>query len=114
MNYSEKYGSNVEEAVKYALQDLRLSRDEVEVEVLEEPSKGFLGLGSKLAKVRVTPKQVEEVKEEPVVEEAVEDIAALVKDEFGEKAEPLYPRIVKYFQIMESYHFVNFINKPEK
>lgn len=43
----------------------------------------------------------------------VEDIAALVKDEFGEKAEPLYPRIVKYFQIMESYHFVNFINKPE-
>ena len=41
----------------------------------------------------------------------VEDIAA---DEFGEKAEPLYPRIVKYFQIMESYHFVNFINKPEK
>lgn len=38
----------------------------------------------------------------------VEDIVALVKDEFGEKAEPLYPRIVKYFQIMESYHFVNF------
>ena len=46
--------------------------------------------------------------------EKQEDIAALVKDEFGEKAEPLYPRIVKYFQIMESYHFVNFINKPEK
>ena len=45
---------------------------------------------------------------------SLEDIAALVKDEFGEKAEPLYPRIVKYFQIMESYHFVNFINKPEK
>ena len=44
----------------------------------------------------------------------VAEIAALVKDEFGEKAEPLYPRIVKYFQIMESYHFVNFINKPEK
>ena len=79
MNYSEKYGSNVEEAVKYALQDLRLSRDEVEVEVLEEPSKGFLGLGSKLAKVRVTPKQVEEVKEAPVVEEAVEDIAASIE-----------------------------------
>ena len=44
----------------------------------------------------------------------VEDIAALVKGEFGEKAEPLYPRIIKYFQIMESYHFVNFINKPGK
>mgnify|MGYP000194078865 CR=1 FL=1 len=46
--------------------------------------------------------------------ETVEDIAALVKGEFGEKAEPLYPRIIKYFQIMESYHFVNFINKPGK
>ncbi len=44
----------------------------------------------------------------------VADLAALVKEEFGEKAEPLYPRIVKYFQIMESYHFINFINKPEK
>lgn len=44
----------------------------------------------------------------------VADIAALVKEQFGEKAEPLYPRIVKYFQIMESYHFVSFINKPGK
>ncbi|MDO4393001.1 MAG: RNA-binding cell elongation regulator Jag/EloR [Bacillota bacterium] len=73
MTYSEKYGVDVEEAVKYALQDLRLSRDEVEVEVLEEPSKGFLGLGSKLARVRVTPKKVEEIKEEPVIEEVVEE-----------------------------------------
>ena len=31
----------------------------------------------------------------------VEDIAALVKDEFGEKAEPLYPRIVKYFHKLQ-------------
>lgn len=44
----------------------------------------------------------------------VAEIAALVKEQFGEKAEPLYPRIVKYFQIMESYHFVDFINKPHK
>ena len=47
-------------------------------------------------------------------EKTVADIAALVKEEFGEKAEPLYPRIVKYFQIMESYNFIEFINKPEK
>ena len=44
----------------------------------------------------------------------VAEIAALVKEEFGEKAEPRYPRIGKYFQIMESYHFVDFINKPKK
>ena len=47
-------------------------------------------------------------------EKTVADIAALVKAEFGEKAEPLYPRIVKYFQIVESYNFIEFINKPEK
>mgnify|MGYP002802285968 CR=1 FL=1 len=39
-------------------------------------------------------------------EKTVADIAALVKEEFGEKAEPLYPRIVKYFQIVESYNFI--------
>ena len=44
----------------------------------------------------------------------VAEIAALVKEEFGEKAEPLYPRIVKYFQIVESYEFISFINMPRK
>ena len=31
-----------------------------------------------------------------------------VKEHFGEKAEPLYPRLAKFFQILESYGFVNF------
>ncbi|MDO4276719.1 MAG: PqqD family protein [Eubacteriales bacterium] len=44
----------------------------------------------------------------------VTELAALVKEQFGDAAEPLYPRIVKYFQILESYHFVKFINMPEK
>ncbi len=46
-------------------------------------------------------------------ERSVADIADLVKAEFGEKAEPLYPRIVKYFQIVESYHFISFANKSD-
>ena len=44
----------------------------------------------------------------------VADIAVLVKEQFGEAAEPLYPRIIKYFQIIESYHFIRFVNMPEK
>lgn len=64
MDYSEKWGVDVEEAVKLALIDLKLSRDEVEVIVLEEPSKGFFGIGSKLAKVRVEKKKPEEKVEE--------------------------------------------------
>lgn len=37
------------------------------------------------------------------------DIIALgekVKEQFGEKAEPLYERLAKYFQILDSYGFV--------
>lgn len=47
-------------------------------------------------------------------ERTVNDIAVMVKAQFGEKAEPLYPRIIKYFQIMESYHFIHFTNMPHK
>lgn len=47
-------------------------------------------------------------------ERTVAGIAALVKEEFGEEAEPLYPRIVKYFQIVESYSFIKFVNMPGK
>ena len=53
VEYSEKYGSDVDEAVRLALEELGLNEDQVMVTVLEEPAKGFLGLGSKLAKVRV-------------------------------------------------------------
>lgn len=56
MRTSEKWGVDVDAAVELALKELRLTRDEVNVEVLEESTKGFLGIGSKLAKVRVTPK----------------------------------------------------------
>ncbi len=40
----------------------------------------------------------------------VSDLARLQKDAFGEEVEPLYPRIVKYFQIVESYRFIEFKN----
>lgn len=76
MDYSEKWGTDIEEAVKLALIDLKLERDEVDVIVLEEPSKGFFGIGSKLAKVRVVPKK----KEEPVPEPEPE-IQETVKEE---------------------------------
>lgn len=53
MDFSEKWGTSVEEAVRLALEDLKLTQDEVTVTVLEEPYKGFFGIGQKLAKVRV-------------------------------------------------------------
>ena len=63
----ERWGNDVETAVKLALEELKVGADEVDVEVLEEPSRGFFGIGAKLAKVRVTKKAEPEIPE--VVEE---------------------------------------------
>ena len=34
------------------------------------------------------------------------ELGELVEKEFGERAYPLYERLAKYFQILDSYHFV--------
>ncbi|HBG23168.1 MAG: protein jag [Syntrophaceticus sp.] len=52
---------SVEEAVQSALKKLEAKREQVEVDILEEGSKGFLGfIGSKQAKVKVTLKETPE------------------------------------------------------
>lgn len=56
MKSVEKWGANVDDAVEQALKELKLEIDDVDIEILEESSSGFLGIGSKLAKVRITPK----------------------------------------------------------
>ena len=67
MDVSEKWGTDVDTAVNLALAELKLTIDEVDVTVLEEPSRGFFGIGSKLALVRVEKKKpVEKVKAEEV------------------------------------------------
>lgn len=44
-------------------------------------------------------------------ERTVAELADLLKERFGEEAEPLYPRVAKYMQIMESYHFITLSDK---
>lgn len=86
MDYSEKWGVDVEEAVKLALMDLKCSRDEVEVTVLEQPSKGFFGIGSKLAKVRVEKKKTEENEAaDDIYDEAVINAAKSVSESAAEQ-----------------------------
>ena len=43
-----------EEAIEKGLQELGLSEDDVQIEVLDEGSKGLFGLGSRLSRVRLT------------------------------------------------------------
>ncbi len=87
MNFSEKYGNDIDEAVELALKDLKVSKDEVDIEVLEEPSKGFLGLGSKLAKVRVTIKQAEESETYATAEEIYKETVAELSSDNNESEE---------------------------
>ncbi len=61
MRFAEKKAKTVDEAVNQALAELGASKDEVDIEIIEE-TKGLFGiLGSKEVKVRVTLREREEV-----------------------------------------------------
>lgn len=58
MKSIEMIGKNVEDALQKALKKLNLNRDKVEIEILDEGSKGLFNLiGSKPAKIRVKIKR---------------------------------------------------------
>ena len=69
MAFVEMSAKTVDEAVAKALKELNITADEAVVEVLEEGKKGFLGMFSKDAKVRVSTK-----------EKAVEEVAVEVEE----------------------------------
>ena len=54
MNSAEGAGRTVEEAIRSALRTLGAKREDVDLMVLDEGSRGVLGLGSREARVRVT------------------------------------------------------------
>ena len=55
----EKKAKSVDEAKAQVLEELGCTEDEIEIEVIEEGAKGFLGLGSKEAVISVTLKNPE-------------------------------------------------------
>ena len=56
---------NIDDAISKALGQFSVSREDIEVEVIKEPTKGFLGLiGSKDGIYKITVKQKEEVTKE--------------------------------------------------
>ena len=54
IKYIDMTGKTEDEAIRKALDQLGLDRDDVSVEVLERAKKGFFGIGASPAKVRVT------------------------------------------------------------
>lgn len=97
MNFSIQSAKTIDEAVEKALLELKATRDEVDIEVIEEPSGGFLGLiGGKDAIVKVKKKMdhkdiVESIlKDEEiqsvrtVLEEKAQEEAAMIEDDESE------------------------------
>ena len=84
MKVSEKWGTDVDTAVELALQELNASKEEVDIEVLEQPSRGFFGIGSKLALVRVSLNDKEEKNKQELAEE-VQEISTEDANIDGEK-----------------------------
>ncbi len=71
MSGKEYTARTIEEALERALNEMMLTRDDIEYEVVTQPSKGILGIGRRDAVVRVRKKVIEELK----------DIVADIKEE---------------------------------
>lgn len=88
MSTIETTGKTIEDAVRSGLVRLGRTQEEVTIEVLEEPKTGFLGFGSKPAKVRITEK--EGVLDVPSVEKEKEAQA-----EMAEAAQAAAPAVAE-------------------
>lgn len=84
MKNIEVAAKTVNEAIQKALAELNVTKDEVNIEVIEEGSKGFLNMfGVKPAKIKVTliEKKFNEVVEEKVIETKSTTFKEVKKDE---------------------------------
>ncbi|EOH91258.1 RNA-binding cell elongation regulator Jag/EloR [Enterococcus pallens] len=77
-------GATIDEAIKHGLDVLGLTKDDVEIDILDEGKKGFLGIGKKNAQVSMEPTVSEEINE--AVEEAVQEVVteAIVEEKAAE------------------------------
>lgn len=68
-------GPTIDEAIAQGLQALGLKKEEIEIEILTDAKKGFLGMGKKDARVSIEPTVAEEITEAVVdtVDELVEE-----------------------------------------
>ena len=87
MSGKEYTAKSVEEALEKALNEMFLTREDIDYEVVQQPYKGFLGFGQKDAVVRVSKKVIDEVKETAKIETVKEEKAEPAVVEKAEKTE---------------------------
>ena len=94
MSAKEYTAKSVEEALEKALNEMMLTREDIHYEIVQQPSKGFLGFGQKDAVVRVSKKDAAETKVEAVevkaeipVQEPTPVVEVVVDDTEEQEAE---------------------------
>ncbi|WP_347861810.1 Jag N-terminal domain-containing protein [Salimicrobium sp. PL1-032A] len=93
MNQWTATGSTVEEAVQSALSDLRTTEDKVDVDVLDEGKKGFLGFGAKPAIVKVTKKKDLEQETATYIQQVAAQMGLTVNVETKQKSRDIHADI---------------------
>ena len=102
------------EKVPRRKEGLRWSTDEKGVVTLEIENKGVANrIAQKLLKKpKISYVHLDEMGSFiwPIIdgEKNIIELGKAVDEHFGESAHPLYERLAKYFQILESYGFINF------
>ncbi|NLC67655.1 MAG: protein jag [Clostridiaceae bacterium] len=90
----EKMGRTVEEAISRALDELKVERSQVDVEVLDEGNKGIFGLiGTKTARVRVTLKETPGERVKKFLDEVFEKMNLNVQMVVEEDDKAVYVKI---------------------
>lgn len=114
---TEQIGKTIEEAIRKGLEELKVSRDDVKIEVLEEPSNGgVLGiLSAKLAKVRLTvdkkisDEQADRTKEK--LEEILKNIFSITEEEVSYTIEKKDNQINLIIKGEEMAHLIGYKGK---
>ena len=70
-HYIETEGDTVEEAIEQALNELEATREQVTINIVNEPTKGILNFGAKPAKIRATLKQDVSTSPETILKEVL-------------------------------------------
>ena len=89
----EVIAPTIEEAIEKGLNELGLPNDAVDIEVLDEGSKGLFGLGSRQARIRLSIKGAAPVAETASTEESIPDESELYAE--AEESAPESPRLVE-------------------
>jgi spoIIIJ-associated protein len=103
MSSVETEGKTIDEAIAAALRLLDTERDKVEVEVLSQASKGFLGIGGKKARIRATVRPSLEVAVAPLDRadrrQAEEREPSFSQQERGEKAKKILSEVLELMSV---------------